>query len=99
MKASSSNIVRHPKMHMYAQYGHIITNYATILAITLVVRRESHETSHMIAHFWGSFLRYSKFHISQEFSGVSISIQASEFVGVFAQAQLESNPYILHKIP
>jgi hypothetical protein len=51
MKASSSNIVRHPKMHMYAQYGHIITNYATILAITLVVRRESHETSHMIAHF------------------------------------------------
>jgi hypothetical protein len=36
---------------MCAQYEHIITNYATILAITIVVRRESHETSDMVAHF------------------------------------------------
>jgi hypothetical protein len=26
-KTSSCNIVSHPKMHMFAQYGHIITNY------------------------------------------------------------------------
>ena len=36
-KTSSCNIVRHPMMHVYAQYGHIITNYALILAIALVV--------------------------------------------------------------
>ena len=36
-KTSSCNIVCHPMMHMYAQYGHIITNYALILAITLVI--------------------------------------------------------------
>ena len=45
-----SDIVRHPKMHVCA-YGHIITNYVTILAITLVVWPESHETSNMIAHY------------------------------------------------
>ena len=50
-KTFSCNIVRHPKMHMCAQYGHIITNYAAILAITLVVWPETHETSNMIAHF------------------------------------------------
>ena len=44
-KTSSYNIVRHPKMHMCAQYGHIITNYAAILNITLVVWPETHETS------------------------------------------------------
>ena len=65
-KTSSSNIVHHPKMHMCAQYGHIITNYAAILAITLVVWPERHETSNMIAHFEKVFLRYlqySKFDI------------------------------------
>jgi hypothetical protein len=51
MKASFSNILRNPKMHMFAQYRHIITNYATILAITLIGRRGSHETSHMLPHF------------------------------------------------
>jgi hypothetical protein len=50
-KSSSYNIVRHPKIHICAQYGHIITNYATILVITLVVRPESHEISHMITRF------------------------------------------------
>jgi hypothetical protein len=38
MKSFSSNIICHHKMHMCAQYGHIITMYATILAIALVVR-------------------------------------------------------------
>ena len=50
-KTSFCNIVRHPKMHVCAQYGHIITNYVAILAITLVVWPESHETSNMIAHY------------------------------------------------
>jgi hypothetical protein len=50
-KTSFCNIVSHPKMHMCAQYGHIITNYAAILAITLFIWPESHETSNMIAHF------------------------------------------------
>src|SRR4051812_33393803 len=36
-KTSSCNIVHHPMIHMHAQYGHIIANYATILAITLVI--------------------------------------------------------------
>jgi hypothetical protein len=51
-KTSSCNIVSHPKMHMCAQYGDIITNYALILAITLVVWPKCHETSIMIGqHF------------------------------------------------
>ena len=36
-KNSSCNIVCHAMMHMYAQYGQIITNYALILAIALVI--------------------------------------------------------------
>ena len=56
-KTSSCNIVRHPKMHMCAQYGHIITNYVAILAITLVVWPERHETSNLIAHSEKVFLR------------------------------------------
>ena len=51
LKTSSCNIVLHPKIHMCAQYGHIIINYIAILAITLVILPESHETSNMIAHF------------------------------------------------
>ena len=38
-------------MHVYAQYGHIITNYALILAITLVIWTQSQETSNEIGHF------------------------------------------------
>ena len=49
------NIVRHSKIHMCAQYWHIITNYAAILAKTLVVWLRSHETSNKIAHFWEHF--------------------------------------------
>ena len=54
-KTFSCNIVRHPKMHTHAQYGHIITNYVVIMAITLVVWPESHETSNMIGHFREGF--------------------------------------------
>jgi hypothetical protein len=50
-KTSCCNIVSHPKIHMYALYGHIITNYVAIIAITLVIWPQSHETSNMIAHF------------------------------------------------
>ena len=46
-----NDIVRQPKMHVCAQYGHIITNYVAILAITLIVWPESHKTSNIIAHF------------------------------------------------
>ena len=65
-KISSCNIVRHPNMHMYAQYGYIITNYVVILAITLVVWPKSHEISNMIAQFekvFWRYLKYSKFDI------------------------------------
>jgi hypothetical protein len=55
-KYSFCNIVRNPKMHMCAQYGHIITNYAAILAITLVIWPKRHETSNMIARFVKDFL-------------------------------------------
>ena len=54
-KTSSCNIVRHPMIHMHAQYGQIITNYVMILSITLVVWPESHETSKMIGHFREGF--------------------------------------------
>ena len=58
--------VSHSKTHMYAQYGHIITNYVAILAIILVIWPESHETSNMIVHsekvFW-RYLKYSNFDI------------------------------------
>src|SRR3954468_9069499 len=50
-KTSSCNIVCQAMMHMFAQYGHIITNYALILAITLVILPESQETSNEIGHF------------------------------------------------
>jgi hypothetical protein len=50
------NIVSNPKMHMCAQYGHIITNYATIRAIKLVIWPKNHETSNMIARIVKFFL-------------------------------------------
>ena len=48
-------------MHVYAQYGHIITNYALILAITLVIWPESQETSNEIGHFVKVFLRHNQY--------------------------------------
>jgi hypothetical protein len=50
-ETSFCNIISNQKMHMCAQYGHIITNNAAILAITLVIWPKSYETSNMIAHF------------------------------------------------
>ena len=64
MKTPFDNIVSHPKMHMCAQYGHIIINYAMDVAITLVICLESHETSYVIALFENTlfkYLQYSKF--------------------------------------
>ena len=46
---------------MCVQYGNIITNYVEILAITLVVWPESHETLNMIAHFENVFWTYLKY--------------------------------------
>ena len=60
-KTSSYNIGRHPMMHMYEQYGHIITNYALILSITLVIWPESQETSNEIGHFVKVSLRHNKY--------------------------------------
>ena len=48
-------------MHMYTQYGHIITNYTLILAITLVIWPESQETSNEIGHFVKVFLRHNQY--------------------------------------
>ena len=45
-------IVCHVKMHVCTKYGHIISNYAMDVAITLVICFGSHETSYMIARFW-----------------------------------------------
>ena len=55
-KISYCNIACHPSMNMYASYEHIITNYAEILAITLVVWPRSHETSDVKGHFCEGFI-------------------------------------------
>jgi hypothetical protein len=63
-ETSFCNIVSNPKMHMCAQYRHIITNYTSILAIILLIWPKSHGTSNMIAHFVKIFLwclQFSKF--------------------------------------
>ena len=48
-------------MHTYAQYGHIITNDAFILAITLVIWPENQEISNEIGHFVKVFLRHNQY--------------------------------------
>ena len=45
---------------MHAKYGHIITNYALILAISLVIWPESQKTSEEIGHFVKGFLKYDQ---------------------------------------
>ena len=47
--------------HMRSQYGHNITNYAAILAITLAIWTESHETSNMIGHFVKVFSKHDQY--------------------------------------
>jgi hypothetical protein len=67
-KISSCNIVSYPKMHMCAQYGHIIINYALILAITLMVWPKCHETSNMIGHICeGFFMTFAIFKVQYFF--------------------------------
>ena len=57
MKTSLGNIVCHFKMHPYAQYKIIWTNYVMNVAIRLSIWLESHESSHMIAHFREHFFK------------------------------------------
>ena len=57
MKTSLGNIVCHSNMHPCAQYEIISTNYATNVAIRLIIWLESHESSEMIAHFWEHFFK------------------------------------------
>ena len=52
MKTPLGNIVWNSKMHPCAQYEIIWTNYAMNVAIRLIIMLESHESSHMITHFW-----------------------------------------------
>ena len=57
MKTFFGNIVPHSNMHSCAQYGTILTNYATIIVITLVIWSESHESSYMRGYFSEHFLK------------------------------------------
>ena len=57
MKTPLGNIVCNSKMHPFAQYEIIWTNYAMNLAIRLIIWLESHESSEMIAHFWEHFFK------------------------------------------
>ena len=54
---SLGNIVWNSKMHPCAQYEIIWTNYAMNVVISLIIWLESHESSHMIAHFWEYFFK------------------------------------------
>ena len=44
-------------MRPCAQYEVILTNYAMDVAIRLIIWLESHESSHMIAHFCEHFFK------------------------------------------
>ena len=57
MKTSSGNIVCHFNMHPCARYEIIWTSYTMNVAIRLIIWLGSHESSHMIAHFWEHFFK------------------------------------------
>ena len=57
MKTSLGNIVCQSNMHPCAQYDIIWTGYAMNVAIRLIISLDSHESSHMIAHFWEHFIK------------------------------------------
>ena len=57
MKTSLGNIVCHSNMHPCAQYEIIWTNYATNVAIRLIIWLESHWSPHKIARFWEHFFK------------------------------------------
>jgi hypothetical protein len=49
------NIVWHDNKHIYTHHGNIIMNYATDIAITLVIWLETPESLYVIAHVVNSF--------------------------------------------
>ncbi len=57
MKTPLGNNVWNSKMLPYAQYEIIWTNYAMNAAIRLIIWLDSHESSHLIAHFWEHFFK------------------------------------------
>ena len=57
MKTPLGNIIWNSKMHPFAQYEIIWTNYAMNVAIRLIIWLESHQSSRMIAHFWEHFFK------------------------------------------
>ena len=61
LKTSLSNIVRHAKTTIFAQYGPIQKNYSMYVAITLVIWLESHETLYVIAPFENTFYKYLQY--------------------------------------
>ena len=61
LKTSLSNIMRHAKTNMCAQYGLIQTKYSMYVAVTLVIWLESHETSYVIALFVNTFYKYLQY--------------------------------------
>ena len=57
MKTPLGNIVWNSKMHPFAQYEIIRTNYAMNVAIRLIIWLENPESSCEITHFWEHFLK------------------------------------------
>ena len=51
------NIVCHHKTEACAKFGHIIKNYSTDAAISLLVWLESHESSFMVGRFLEHFFK------------------------------------------
>ena len=51
------NIVCHHKMEASAKFGHIIKNYSTDAAISLLVWLERHESSFMVGRFLEHFFK------------------------------------------
>ena len=51
------NIVCHHKTEACAKFGHIIKNYSTDAAISLLVWLEIHESSFMVGHFLEHFFK------------------------------------------
>ena len=51
------NIVFHHKTEACAQFGHIIRNYSTDVAISLLVWLESHESSFMVGRLLEHFFK------------------------------------------
>ena len=57
LEPRSGNIVCHHKTEACAKFGHIIKNYSTDAAISLLVWLESHESSFMVGSFLEHFFK------------------------------------------